>query len=83
MISKNRRTNVAKPRQIAMYLCKNMTSSPLDAIGQLLGGRDMKENEISRILTKQERLLMLNELIVPEVLQEGKMFLDEDLILVN
>ena len=43
----------------------------------------MKENEISRILTKQERLLMLNELIVPEVLQEGKMFLDEDLILVN
>ena len=40
MISKNRSRDIAKPRQIAMYLCKNMTSSPLDAIGQLLGGRD-------------------------------------------
>ncbi len=40
MISKNRSSNIAKPRQIAMYLCKNMTSSPLDAIGALLGGRD-------------------------------------------
>ena len=29
-----------KPRQIAMYLCKNMTDHPLDSIGQLLGGRD-------------------------------------------
>ena len=40
MISKNRRTNVAKPRQIAMFLCKEMTTSPLDTIGALLGGRD-------------------------------------------
>ena len=40
MISKNRSSEIAKPRQIAMYLCKNMTSSPLDSIGQLLGGRD-------------------------------------------
>ena len=40
MISKNRSSDIAKPRQIAMYLCKNMTSSPLDAIGALLGGRD-------------------------------------------
>lgn len=40
MISKNRSRDIAKPRQIAMYLCKNMTSSPLDSIGQLLGGRD-------------------------------------------
>ena len=40
MISKNRSNNIAKPRQIAMYLCKNMTSTPLDTIGALLGGRD-------------------------------------------
>ena len=40
MISKNRSSAVAKPRQIAMYLCKDMTSSPLEAIGSLLGGRD-------------------------------------------
>lgn len=40
MISKSRSSDIAKPRQIAMYLCKNMTSNPLDSIGALLGGRD-------------------------------------------
>lgn len=40
MISKSRSSNIAKPRQIAMYLCKDMTGSPLDSIGTLLGGRD-------------------------------------------
>lgn len=40
MISKNRSSDISKPRQIAMYLCKNMTDIPLDTIGSLLGGRD-------------------------------------------
>lgn len=40
MISKNRSSAVARPRQIAMYLCKNMTNIPLESIGKLLGGRD-------------------------------------------
>jgi chromosomal replication initiator protein len=40
MTSKNRSKNIAEPRQIAMYLCKQLTDYPLDAIGQLLGGRD-------------------------------------------
>ncbi len=40
MISKSRSSDIAKPRQIAMYLCKNMTDIPLDTIGSLLGGRD-------------------------------------------
>ena len=34
-ISKNRSSDIAKPRQIAMYLCKNMTDTPLDAIGSV------------------------------------------------
>ena len=40
MISKNRSNNIAKPRQIAMYLCKTMTNTSLETIGALLGGRD-------------------------------------------
>ena len=40
MISKNRSNDIARPRQIAMYLCKNMTDTSLDTIGSLLGGRD-------------------------------------------
>ena len=38
--SKNRSNNIARPRQIAMYLCKNMTDISLDGIGEHLGGRD-------------------------------------------
>ncbi|MCU6761595.1 Chromosomal replication initiator protein DnaA [uncultured Roseburia sp.] len=40
IMSKTRSNDIAKPRQIAMYLCKNLTNQPLDSIGQLLGGRD-------------------------------------------
>lgn len=40
MVSKARSNSIAKPRQIAMYLCKNMTDTGLQAIGALLGGRD-------------------------------------------
>lgn len=40
MISKNRSNEIARPRQIAMYLCKNMTDTPLETIGALLGYRD-------------------------------------------
>ena len=34
MISKNRSNEIARPRQIAMYLCKTMTDIPLDSIEQ-------------------------------------------------
>lgn len=40
MISKGRSNNIARPRQIAMYLCKELTNEPLSTIGTLLGGRD-------------------------------------------
>lgn len=40
MTSNNRSNFIARPRQIAMYLCKTMTETSLDAIGQLLGGRN-------------------------------------------
>ncbi|MCD8148638.1 MAG: chromosomal replication initiator protein DnaA [Clostridiales bacterium] len=40
IMSKSRSSDVAKPRQVAMYLCKNMTDLSLDSIGQILGGRD-------------------------------------------
>ena len=40
IMSKSRSNDVAKPRQIAMYLCKQLTDLTHDSIGQLLGGRD-------------------------------------------
>ncbi len=38
--SQKRNKEVAYPRQIAMYLCQNMTSDSLQVIGRYLGGRD-------------------------------------------
>ncbi|MCR5743993.1 MAG: chromosomal replication initiator protein DnaA [Lachnospiraceae bacterium] len=38
--STNKKKEISYPRQIAMYLCKNMTDSTLNAIGASLGGKD-------------------------------------------
>jgi len=38
--SKKRTKQIAYPRQIAMYLCREMTSLSLPKIGELFGGRD-------------------------------------------
>jgi chromosomal replication initiator protein len=38
--AKKRSRNIAYPRQVAMYLCRELTDSSLPAIGQFFGGRD-------------------------------------------
>jgi chromosomal replication initiator protein len=40
MYSKRRPANIAQPRQIAMYLAKELTQKSLPEIGELFGGRD-------------------------------------------
>lgn len=40
MYSKRRPTHIAMPRQVAMYLAKEMTQKSLPEIGELFGGRD-------------------------------------------
>jgi chromosomal replication initiator protein len=40
MISKRRPENIAFPRQIAMFLARQMTESSLNTIGEAFGGRD-------------------------------------------
>ena len=40
MYSKRRPANIALPRQIAMYLAKELTQKSLPEIGELFGGRD-------------------------------------------
>ncbi len=40
MYSKRRPSNIAAPRQVAMYLAKEMTQKSLPEIGELFGGRD-------------------------------------------
>ena len=40
LLSARRARAVARPRQIAMYLCKQLTSRSLPEIGRKFGGRD-------------------------------------------
>lgn len=40
LASPTKKKNIAYPRQIAMYLCREMTDVPLVTVGELLGGRD-------------------------------------------
>ncbi len=40
LIAKKRTRNVAFPRQIAMYLCRELTETSLSRIGEMFGGRD-------------------------------------------
>jgi chromosomal replication initiator protein len=40
MYSKRRPANIARPRQIAMFLARQMTESSLNTIGEAFGGRD-------------------------------------------
>ena len=40
IISHRRSADIAFPRQIAMYLCRQMTTAPLQAVGKALGNRD-------------------------------------------
>ncbi|RDU23544.1 chromosomal replication initiator protein DnaA [Anaerosacchariphilus polymeriproducens] len=40
LVSQKRNSEIVVPRQIAMYLCRDMTDAPLKKIGNLLGKRD-------------------------------------------
>jgi chromosomal replication initiator protein len=40
MTSKRRPENIAFPRQVAMYLSRQLTESSLNTIGETFGGRD-------------------------------------------
>ncbi len=40
LLSKKRTRNIARPRQVAMYLSKELTPASLPAIGDAFGGRD-------------------------------------------
>lgn len=72
MTSNARAKNIARPRQIAMYLCKQMTTVPLEAIGNLLGGRDHSTiihgaNKIAEEYEKEEDLRQQIEAIKKKI----------------
>ena len=57
--SGQRNSNIAIPRQVAMYLCREMTDTPLKSIGIMLGGRD--HSTVSHGVEKVAEELQIDE----------------------
>jgi chromosomal replication initiator protein len=62
MYSKKRPANIARPRQIAMYIAKELTQKSLPEIGELFGGRDHTTvlNAVRKITEERLRDNQLN-----------------------
>ena len=56
---KKRNAEIVLPRQIIMYLCRNMTDKPLKTVGLILGGKD--HASISHGVKKIEAEIKTNE----------------------
>ncbi|PSB92416.1 chromosomal replication initiator protein DnaA [Candidatus Pandoraea novymonadis] len=74
MYSKKRPANIARPRQIAMYLAKELTQKSLPEIGELFGGRDHTTvlHAVRKIANERSKDMQLNhELHVLEQTLKG------------
>lgn len=65
MHSARRSRNVARPRQVAMYLCKKLTTRSLPEIGRKFGGRD--HTTVMHAVKKVEELMAEDGLFSEEV----------------
>jgi chromosomal replication initiator protein len=63
MYSKKRPASIARPRQIAMYLSKEMTQKSLPEIGDLFGGRDHTTvlHAVRKIAAERQKNSELNQ----------------------
>ena len=63
MYSKKRPASIARPRQIAMYLAKELTQKSLPEIGELFGGRDHTTvlHAVRKISAERQTLNELNQ----------------------
>ena len=63
MYSKKRPASIARPRQIAMYLAKEMTQKSLPEIGELFGGRDHTTvlHAVRKIAAERQKNSELNQ----------------------
>ncbi|MEH3085287.1 MAG: chromosomal replication initiator protein DnaA [Xylophilus ampelinus] len=63
MYSKKRPANIARPRQIAMYLAKELTQKSLPEIGELFGGRDHTTvlHAVRKIAGERQQVSELNQ----------------------
>ena len=63
MYSKKRPASIARPRQIAMYLAKELTQKSLPEIGELFGGRDHTTvlHAVRKMSAERQKMTELNQ----------------------
>ena len=63
MYSKKRPASIARPRQIAMYLAKELTQKSLPEIGEMFGGRDHTTvlHAVRKIAAERQQMTDLNQ----------------------
>lgn len=72
IMSTKRSADIAFPRQIAMYLCRQMTQAPLEAIGKALGNKDHTTvlygaDKISKLILSDEQVKNTVEILIKKL----------------
>jgi chromosomal replication initiator protein len=70
--SARRARQVARPRQVAMYLCKQMTPQSLPSIGRKFGGRD--HTTVMYAVKKIEELRQTDSVLDEDIIHLERMF---------
>ena len=65
MTSSRRSINIARPRQIAMYICKAITSFSYPEIGKAFGGKD--HTTVMHAVKKIEALLLIDQKLKKQI----------------
>ncbi len=72
LLSARRARQVARPRQVAMYLCKHLTSKSLPSIGRKFGGRD--HTTVMHAVKRIEELRQTDSVLEEDILHLERVF---------
>ena len=72
ILSARRARQVARPRQVAMYLCKHLSSKSLPAIGRNFGGRD--HTTVMHAVKRIDELRQTDSVLEEDILHLERMF---------
>jgi len=72
LLSARRARQVARPRQVAMYLCKQLTAKSLPSIGRKFGGRD--HTTVMHAVKRINELRLNDSVLEDDILHLERMF---------
>jgi chromosomal replication initiator protein len=72
LLSARRARQVARPRQVAMYFCKQMTSKSLPSIGRKFGGRD--HTTVMHAVKRIDELRLTDSVLEEDIRHLERMF---------